>query len=288
MRNLTLTVLATTLCTTLALAGSASALIVAGDGTISDWGVKPFTLTPDAGSYTSSLPAGVIGLHQSDYSPIDYGGSIGHQPSPGGSDGKMFDLEEIYVKHTGTTYKVLLVDKSGLTTSYNGVTWKLGDLLIDPTGDHTWSLGVVTQNANEGLVAGGLYSVTSTDGISTDTAHGSYGPGSAVGATIGAWAVKTGTLLSTGSIQTATYNYGTPSGYAAQGTTNLIEYTFTLASAPSTLSLQLSWSCGNDLMYGSFTVPNTPANPAVPEPTTLALGGLGLAGLSLALLRRRR
>jgi hypothetical protein len=86
--------------------------------------------------------------------------------------------------------------------------------------------------------------------------------------------VTTGGLTETGfseSANTVTYSFT-----AATATTSTIEWTFTTATPPSTANAGLSGVTSGDTGTVSFSV--TASTPAVPEPTSMALLGIGMAG----------
>jgi hypothetical protein len=260
-------------------ANSASALTVNGSGAVTDWGVTPFT-QPNG----SSVSGDVYSFRQNNTAPINYPGGVGYVPSPGGSQGEVFDLEEMHIRRTGSVVKVLLVSSTSFTTTFGSSTFLKGDLLINTDGDSAWELGVVTQSANAGLTAGGLYNVTSVAGL--QALPNSYA-GTWVDTAIGGWAVSAGQLLGTIGLQTASYNYG-----GSENATSLIEYTFDLSplggSLPNTLGFQIAWGCGNDVIGGTVNFPpdQPPQTPAVPEPMTLTMAALGLAGMTWRLWKR--
>jgi hypothetical protein len=267
----------------LAAAGSASALTVDGTGKVLDgWNVTPFTVTS---APVQSTTNGITGYYQNNYSPINYPG-VGHVPSPGGSTGKEFDLEEMYVRQTGTVVNMLLVAASGYTATADGTTYHLGDVLLDLNGDGTYDAGLVSQNFNAGLVAGGLYSGITTQRL--QNISGSY-YGTSTEAAIGPWAVGSGTLRDQEAISQTTYNYG-----GGNGLTYLTAFSFDLSkipgALPTSLTFHLDWGCGNDVISGTYTVTPVVGSPApgVPEPITAGLSGLGLGALALAALRRRK
>jgi PEP-CTERM motif len=93
--------------------------------------------------------------------------------------------------------------------------------------------------------------------------------------------VTTGGLTETGFSETAA-NTVTYSFTAATATTSTIEWTFTTATPPSTANASLSGVTAGDTGTVSFSV--TPTTPVVPEPTSMALLGIGMTGF-LALRR---
>jgi hypothetical protein len=264
---------------------SVSAITVDGTGTVQDgWNIKPFVITTAPTQITAN---GITSFYQNNWSPINYP-SIGHVPSPGGSVGEQFDLEEMHVRQLGTVVQMLLVNSSGLSATADNVTYSLGDILLDTDGNGSYDMGLVSQQSNGGLDAGRLYSNITTQRL--QNLPGSY-RGTSLESTIGPWAVASGTPLGQISIETASHNYG-----GSEGLTQLTLFSFDLGaiSAPETVGFHLDWGCGNDVIAGQFTVqPVPPANPhtpgnGVPEPATAATGALGVGALLLGALKRRR
>lgn len=269
----------------LGLAGSAAGdVVVNSSGTVVDWGLTPFTQANQANAQSGNLAWTI----SNNYSPIDYAG-LGHVPSPGGSAGELFDLDEMYMRVSGSNLQVLLVT-SGYVASTSGYTLHLGDLFVTVDG-HQY--GVVTQSANQGLAAGSVYALSGAGDIQIlENAAGSYinytalrpndyGPDAAVRDVAGPWAVKSGIsssqLLGQATIDTANFNYG-----GAESGTFLIQYTVDLGTLGGQSFLQAeahsAWGCGNDVIETAYVN-------SVPEPATMALVGLGTLGL---FIRRRR
>ena len=261
-------------------AGSASALTVNGAGMVEGWNVTPFT-QPN-GEYQDD---DLYSVRMNNYSPINYPG-VGHLPSPGGTTGEKFDLEEMHVRHDGSIVQMLLVLSSPMQAVASGTTYSLGDILLDIDGDELFDLGMVSQTGNAGLLAGGLYDINELKRL--QNIPGSYRD-HALEAEIGPWAVKTGTLLGQTAIESATHSYG-----GAENNTWLYQYTFDLTAAggmPLSLGFHLVWGCGNDVIEGTYyppiIPPNDPPVSAMPEPATALLGGLGLAAIWSRTKRRR-
>jgi PEP-CTERM motif len=93
--------------------------------------------------------------------------------------------------------------------------------------------------------------------------------------------VSGGGLTETGFSETSA-NTVTYSFTAATASTSTIEWTFTTATPPATANAGLSGVTSGDTGTVSITV--TPSTPAVPEPTSMALLGIGMTGF-LALRR---
>ncbi len=267
----------------LALAGSAAAdIAVNSSGTVTSWGVTPFTQANQANVQSGNVAWTI----SNNYSPINYAG-VGHLPSPGGATGELFDLDEIYMRLNGSNLQVLLVT-SGLSATVSGSTIHLGDLFLTVDGQR---YGIVTQSANQGHAAGGIYAINSAaDYQILENVSGSYlnytalrpndyGHDAAVRDIAGPWAVKdtNHNLLGLATIDTATFNYG-----GSESQTMLIQYTIDLGilggSSFAQAQAHSAWGCGNDVIQTAYTN-------SVPEPATMALVGLGTFGL---FIRRRR
>jgi hypothetical protein len=141
-------------CVMVVCAGSASALVVEADGTISDWGIKPFTTSPYgdwsdgpppeasgiAGTAMGQGPNGVIWTEGNNVAPIDYEGSPDYIPASTIESGEPWDAEFLAWRLDGSKIKVL-----GITSldPNNGGTFggsdivHLGDVFINADGDDT-------------------------------------------------------------------------------------------------------------------------------------------------------
>ncbi len=257
---------------------SAMGLTLNGSGVVTDWGIKPF----DA----SMQPTGITSVRQNNTSPINYGGSIGFRPS----GGEPYDHEELHVRNMGNTFQVLLV---------TGSLWKaenkffLGDLLMNTDGVPGFDMGLVTQTASQGLLAGQVYQNITTAGLQnvSESYFGNAGIENQVNNTpgqIGAMFVKTGSPVGpVGSIVTTNFNYGNVNQNGQNNNeknTYLYEFTFQLPMNITSVDFQIGWGCGNDVIRATHIVP--PGN-AVPEPATAMMGLLALSALGMGLTRRR-
>ncbi len=260
---------------------AAQAISFDANGQITGWGITPFSQSN--GNTTAN---GITSIRQNNYSPISYPNGIGHQPSPGGTTGEKFDLEEIHLRNTGSQVQVLLIASSLFQASASGATFNLGDLLIDLDNDHQFDLGVVTQTGNAGLDAGRLYDIDTTLGL--QNLSGSH-RGTAIEGQIGAWAVGSGVGYDTFAIETAGHNFG-----GSEGMTYAYQFTFDLShldTMPSQFGFQIAWGCGNDVIFGDFELTPPPLVPetlaAIPEPAPVALFAI-LATVGLAAFGRMR
>ncbi|MEX0776419.1 MAG: hypothetical protein WD042_12010 [Phycisphaeraceae bacterium] len=265
-------------------AGSASALTMTG-GTVTDWGLTPFS-QPNG---TSNV-GGVTSIIGNNYSPIDYPNGIHHQPSPGGSTGELYDLEEMHIRNSGGQVQVLLVLSSPMVQG----NLKLGDLLIKTNGNPLFDHALVTQ-AHNGFLAGSYYQDITTAGL--QNVSGSYLGNSGVEQQISNGAGQlAATFLAGGAATGSTYaiasevhSYGTIAG-ANENNTWLHEFTFDVAGDVNSIDLQMVWGCGNDVIAGSHTLTwPTPAPPtgAAPEMTTAILSAMGLGSLLIGRRRQR-
>ena len=267
----------------LSLAVPALGMIIDGSGTVTDWGVTPFTLPNQANQYQNGLSFTI----SNNYSPISYPG-IGHEPSPGlASGGEACDLEEMYLRFSNNQLQILTVASSTGVPAY-GNTFYLGDVFVTLGGQQ---FGIVTQAANQGLDAGSVYRISGAgDVVTLQAATGSYygstalvandyGPPATIGSIAGPWAVKktinSSLLLGSAAVKSATFDYG-----GAENGTFLFEYlvdlnTLGLAGGPwGTIKAHQTTGCGNDVIQ-------------VPEPATLGILATGTALCFLAARRKK-
>jgi hypothetical protein len=278
---------------------SASAVITLnGSGEVLDgWNVTPFSNTNAPA--TASLPGGITAIYQNNYSPINFGGSIGNHPSPGGSGGETYDLEEMYIRQTtanANIVQMLLVGSSGYTAG----SFHLGDVLLDLGNNGSYDAAIVSQTFNSGLTAGGLYAGPGLTFKDLQNLSGSYLGNGTVETAIGnKWAVNAGTLKDTIAIDQTTFSYGASvlgnGQYQNENNTYLTLFSFDISklgvTLPTTVGFQLDWGCGNDMINGSFTVNPPVGGPgpgSVPEPLTGSLALMSLGGVALAAFRRRK
>ncbi len=282
------------------LGGNAFGMLIDGGGTVTDWGVTPFT-TPNLSNRITQ--DGVYLTIQNDYAPINYPGGVGYVPSPGGSSGEKTDLEEMYVRFHEGQLQVLTVTSSPFATNISGTTWTLGDLFL-MVDDAVY--GVVTQPANQGLPTGAIYQLYGPDevqllqpgsrsylGDEREVESDYYDEPRTVEEIAGPWAVSdlmledgyedrfvgTATVLTLLDVMgQETFDYG-----GAEDGTFLIEYSIDLdllgATETSEFLTQITWGCGNDVIRvdGGDSTP-------VPEPGTVFLAAAG----SILLLHARR
>jgi hypothetical protein len=277
---------------------ASAAITLDGAGHVTNWSVTPFSQA----NQTSAAAAGGFYTIADDYAPVNYPGGVGHQPSPGGSTGEKFDLEEIHLRRDGNLLQVLVIlsganSISATANSYSGVTYYLGDLFVTINGVE---YGIVTDSGSQGLTVGDIYRI---DNRAADTlklqnvAHGYYGNTALVTSDQGPgtqrvrdwaapWAVDNDIdmdqLIGAAALDFASFDY------AGEAGTALIEYTIDLAALIGQASLlnvsaHQAWGCGNDIIEvaGFFPPPIT----TIPTP---ASAHMGLAGLVLAAIAQRR
>ncbi len=268
-----------------AAASSAHAITFDANGKVDGWNVTPFT----AANGTTTA-GGITSIRQNNISSISYPG-IGAVPSPGGTSGEKFDIEEVHVRNFGTRVEMLVFASSAFQATAGGSTLNLGDMLLNIDGDSAFELGVVTQTGNAGLDQGRLYEIGSTTGL--QNLPGSYF-GTAVATEVGAWAITGGTAHDQFAIELASFDYG-----GSEGPTVAYLYTFDVGflSNISHMDFQIAWGCGNDVFRGGFDLaprstgfeppaplPNLASN-GIPEPAALVLL---MAGVGAIAGRRRR
>lgn len=233
---------------TLLQSGAAHAFVV--DGNLSDWGVTP-------GLYGASTwtPGAGIQYTVEDQSPSTPGGYL--NPGYGGQG---FDAEAMYATYDNNNlYFAIVTGKSPGTD----LGYRPGDIAFDFGNDGSYEYGIETTGANQG----NLYSVNSWG-------TGLWGTGDPTEMTGNPLLLGSGSLV---------YNMLTVGGNPLYlGDHYVIEGYIPLSLFGSNWSrgFKMSWTetCGNDVI--SMNVHTAP------EPATMALFGMGLAGLGV--LRRRQ
>lgn len=271
------------------LTAAASALTVAPDGTVVDWGLKPFTQAN--GSYAG---AGVYSTIANDYAPIDFP-RYGYVPSPGGSTGEDFDLEEMHARLLGDRLDVLLVNSGG--TYEDG--FYLGDLMVSTVGGQ---FAVISRGRYRDYDTGDVIEIINANDVhqlqdrsgtylyNNTLVENDYGPDAKIRDIAGPWQVKDGLMSQlmgfTADVSKVTYNYG-----GDEDNTYLIEYSMTIPGLDALLAfggieLHQTWGCGNDVLKLEFA-PEPASSNGTPVPTPV--GGAAIAGLlGLMAMRRRR
>lgn len=232
----------------------AGATAVAGpinvDGSWSDWGIDP-----NSGDWTSSNSTRVFFE--------DYTGTDGHGYIGPGWGGQFFDVEAIYAQYTASTFCFAIVtgfDPDGVVTG--GTTYTPGDIFLN--AGNGWKVGI-------DLETGKVYN----NATSSVPGFAAAGPFTITGGT------HVGNALLSVPFDGVMTSYGSQAmsskHYLFEGCLDLA-LIGGLNSSP--LGIHWTMSCGNDVGEGFL-----PRPPAVPEPATMGL--LGLGGLA-ALLGRRR
>lgn len=265
-------------------------LIETTTGEATGWGLTPFTRPNQANVYDGSTWSTI----SNDYAPIDYPGGVGYRPSPGGSTGEGFDLEEMHLRVRDDLAQVLLVASSGPSARAAGHTWYLGDLFLT-FGDRRF--GIVAHDLHQGLAAGSVYRLEDPADVVGIQNHSrsylgdgrlranDYGPDATVADIVGALAVAGSIapekLVGTADIQQDVFDYGSDENGTLVTQFSLDAGLLDLQPG-DTFSSKMTWGCGNDVIrIDGWTSP-------VPEPATLAMVAVGVVATYISRRKRAR
>jgi len=220
--------------------------------------------------------------HNNNTSPIDYP-NVGLLPSPGtnGEGGEPFDLEGLFYGEDECYLYIGLTSSFGLTAmSEQHGAFASGDVFFGFNGDmYTYGIDVETGN---------LYGVESWSYV--PDRPGGYGGRASIKEQVGAYKIESGNMIDEIDMMLTFEEDLEPNPLTppndATGDTWIWEFRIAKAYVDyetgmyNNITIHNTLECGNDLIEETF-----PTDP-IPEPATLILLGVGLAGAGM--WRKRR
>ena len=222
-------------------------------------------------------------------SPINYP-DLGMYPSPAEYGGEPYDLEGVQVREKDGLVYVAVANSFGFDDNYNSYyrrSYNMGDLFIN-TGNSLFAIDIQDMDAGT-MGSTMIYDVTGGGAHGLDNTYGGYG-GTPTGAAVDAmtyFEIDDG-LQGIGSVDAylgfdANFEDLSLADLGGTPATYVWEFCFDRSLLGDFKNLQLSatLACGNDVLLSEY-------DSAIPEPTTLLLFGMGLAGAGIVSRRRKK